>query len=81
MSLNLTSREIYDLATIAGFRMEPLSEMDTDDLETEFTVQNCPKLGLLDDETGQLETYQHIAYLSEYPEEGAFGLGERKQES
>ena len=76
--LTLTTREIYDLATVAGIQTPPLEELNIDDLETQFTVEPCPKLGLIDEESGCNLMYNNIVYISEYPENGSFGLGDAK---
>lgn len=71
--LTLTVAEIKDLAECAGLvlKFEPRS----DDLETEITIIDCPKDGLLDDDNKPAH-YAHIAYFSDYPDEGSYPLGD-----
>lgn len=71
--LTLTGREIKDLAEAVGLVIQPLNY--DDELETEMTIIKCPATGVLDDD-GKATHYEHVAYLSEYPEEGTFPLGE-----
>lgn len=71
--LTLTGKEIKDLAEAVGLVIQPLDY--TYELETEMTIINCPASGVLDDD-GKSAHYEHVAYLSEYPEEGTFPLGD-----
>lgn len=71
--LTLTGKEIKDLAEAVGLVIEPRNY--TDELETEMTIIDCPANGVLDDD-GKAMHYEHVAYLSEYPEEGVFPLGD-----
>ena len=75
--ITLTVREIYDLACAAGLTINhnPMFMPDDDEMEAELTIVECPKEGVLNDD-GKFEHYTYIAYLSEYPEEGSFSLGE-----
>lgn len=68
--MQLTAAEIKDLAEMAGFTV------DTHDIEMdqEFTVDDCPATGVKDDD-GTPRHYAHIAWDSEYPEEGVMPLG------
>lgn len=71
--MTLTGKEIKDLAEAVGL---VVCTMDyTDELETEMTIIDCPASGVLDDD-GKATHYAHVAYLSEYPEEGTFPLGD-----
>lgn len=70
--LTLTGKEIKDLAEAVGLMIQPL-DYDTE-LETEMTVIKCPASGVQGDD-GKVTHYEHVAYLSEYPEEGTFPLG------
>lgn len=70
MTLNIS--EIIDLAKAAGLKVTNIP--NEDDQETEFTIADCPKDGL-DNENGTRSHYRLIAYLSEYPEEGSYALG------
>lgn len=74
--LTLTVAEIYDLACAAGFTINH-GEMfmpDADEMETEITIIDCPKDGVEDDD-GKHTHYAHLAYFTEYPEEGSYPLG------
>ena len=71
--LTLTGKEIKDLAEAVGLVIQPLNYGD--ELETEMTIIKCPATGVLDDD-GKATHYEHVAYLSEYPEEGTFSLGD-----
>lgn len=72
--ITLTGKEIRDLAEAAGFLIE---KADSDDLlDTEMTIIPCPPDGIKDDDDGSLSRYKYVAYFSDYPEEGVFGLGE-----
>lgn len=75
--ITLTIAEIYDLACAAGFTINhsPAFMPDADEMETEITIEDCPKVGLLDDDNVSRLHYTRIAYFTEYPEEGSFGLG------
>ena len=72
-SLTLTMEEIKDLALFAGFRVAP-DDLDDDNKDTEITIEAFPEKGIKDDD-GILTGYRHLAYLDEYPEEGAMPLG------
>lgn len=78
--LTLTIAEIKDLAECAGFTLDPASMPDADEMETEIVVMECPKAGVRDDD-GKPTHYAHIAYFSEYPEEGSYPLGNEVRES
>ncbi len=54
--MDLTGREIKDLAEYAGFTVEV---EDKDHLEQEFSIDDCPKLGVQDDD-GSVKHYDHI---------------------
>lgn len=71
--LTLTGKEIKDLAEAVGLVIDPRNY--TDELETEITIIDCPESGVLGDD-GKATHYEHVAYLSEYPEEGTFPLGD-----
>ena len=72
--LTLTGKEIKDLAEAVGLVIEGGHDY-TDELETEMTIIECPSSGVMDDD-GKATHYEHVAYLSEYPEEGTFPLGD-----
>lgn len=71
--LTLTGKEIKDLAELAGLAIAPSDY--TDMIETEIIVATCPTIGVLDDD-GAVAHYKYVAYLSEYPEEGVYPLGD-----
>lgn len=75
--ITLSVAEIYDLACMAGFTINhaPAFMPDADEMETEVTIEDCPASGLLDDDNVSRRHYSRIAYFTEYPEEGSFGLG------
>lgn len=74
--MTLTVAEIYDLACMAGFTINhgQMFMPDADEMETEITIIDCPKAGVLDDDNKPTH-YAHIAYFDEYPEEGSHPLG------
>jgi hypothetical protein len=74
--LTLTVAEIYDLACAAGFVINHGERFlpDADEMETELTIIDCPNGGVEDDD-GKHKHYAHIAYFTEYPEEGSYSLG------
>lgn len=71
--LTLTGKEIKDLAEAVGLMIQPLDYAD--ELETEMTIIACPEGGVRDDD-GKATHFKYAAYLSEYPEEGVFPLGD-----
>lgn len=71
VSLTLTGKEISELAGFAGLQI--VEHNYADEYETEITVET-PSGFLLNDD-GVEEHYRLIAYHTEYPEEGAIGLG------
>ena len=71
--ITLTGKEILELALCAGFSV--VENYDSDELETEWDIQACPAEGVLNDDN-EIEHYRHVAWLAEYPEEGAFPLGD-----
>lgn len=74
----LNAREIKDLAEFAGFTISSRFIIPDDEMETEYVVTDCPAEGTVDDD-GAVRHYDHVAYLSEYPEEGICPLGEERQ--
>lgn len=71
VSVTLTGKEIRELAELAGLQV--VEHNYVDEYETEITVET-PSGFLLNDD-GVEEHYRLIAYFTEEPEEGAFGLG------
>lgn len=72
--LTLTVAEIKDLAECAGLVLNQKSMPDADELEVEIVVMKCPKEGVRGDD-GKPTHYAHIAYFSDYPDEGSLPLG------
>jgi hypothetical protein len=75
MKVELTAKEIADLAEFAGFTINR-QDVAEDELETPYTVADCPASGVKDEADGVPRHYAHIAYLSEYQEEGVHPLGD-----
>lgn len=78
VTLNIS--QIEELAEFAGLSIDNKSPSSTDDMETEITIERCPKQGIAEDD-GTFSHYPYIAYFEEYPEEGAFPLGEKINEN
>ena len=78
--ITLTVAEIKDLAECAGFVFNQHFMPDADDMETEITINTCPASGVLDDDNKPTH-YAHIAYFSEYPEEGCYPLGSETEKA
>ena len=55
----LKGKEIKDLAEYAGFTVEPLGEMDEDVLEQEFSIDEGPSKGVLEDD-GTVNHYNYV---------------------
>ena len=73
--ITLTVAEIIDLAICAGIGLATDVTYDSDELETEIVVMECPKQGVLDDD-GKPTHYAHIAYFEGWLEEVSFPLGD-----
>jgi len=71
----LTIAEIKTLAQFCGLVLTDGSVNDKDQEETEISVVDCPKCGLIDADANKMRQYEHAAYFYEYPEEGCIGLG------
>lgn len=61
--MNLTIKEIGDLAEWAGFKIDKGKLPDEYDMDTEITIEYFG------------ENLQPIAYFTEYPDEGVYPLG------
>jgi hypothetical protein len=76
MSLTLTVRQIADLAEFAGLMVQ---QPEAEDCETEITVRECPPEGITNDgepnDPNTVSHYAHIAWCTDYPEDGCVGLG------
>lgn len=76
MSLTITIRQLLDLVALAVYDTSTLhAQTEPEEFDTELTIEPCPPKGLMDD-AGQAVYYNLIAYFTEYPDEGAIGLGE-----
>lgn len=73
--MQLTAKEIADLAEFAGFTINRAS-IDDDELETSYTVTDCPASGVTEEDSDVFRHYAHIAYSTEYPNEGVHPLGD-----
>lgn len=80
MSITLTIAEIKDLAEYAGLTLNKrCNAQSEDELATEITITDCPAGGTKDDD-GAIRHYAHIAYYTDYPEEGCMPLGPESTE-
>lgn len=70
----LTVAQIADLARFAGLDVDDSAVTDAGP-ENEITIADCPADGVIGDD-GTPTHYPLIAYFSEYPEEGMYGIGE-----
>lgn len=78
-SLDLSIQAIGDLAESAGYTLRSESLPDPDVMETEMTIMPMSKTeGVLND-NGVKEHYDFVAFFTEYPEEGSFPLGPKKE--
>lgn len=71
--IELSLEEIIDLAGMAGLCVSNVDEFDQDELATQVTILENQRVYDEDDQVAY--EYDHIAYFSEYWEEGAQGLG------
>lgn len=78
-SVTLTVREIADLARFAGLELDETKLPNEHEGEDEITITDCPPGGLADEDEEVFSYFRKIAYFSEYPEEGAMGLGPESQ--
>lgn len=78
--LTLTVAEIRDLARFAGLMIDDTTKPTDDELETQITVAACPAEGIRNEgeptDLDSVSHYRHMAYCTEYPEEGCTGLGD-----
>ena len=72
--VTLTCKEILDLAELAGFTVDATGV----ELETELTIAHCPENGIEDRDGDFVDrtTYNLVAYITDYPDEGSIGLGD-----
>ena len=76
MSMTLTVAEIMELAGFAGLTLHNRLNPTGDDLESEITIVDAPKEGVTDETTGERVAARHLAFFTDYPEEGSIALGE-----
>lgn len=79
--VTLTITEIFDLAKAVNLfphKATLKAHLDSDeDPDTEYTIYGGDDgVAILDDDDVTLRRYAHGVHLTEYPEEGTFGLGE-----
>lgn len=78
--LILSVAEIRDLARFAGLMIDDTTKPTDDELETQITVAPCPAEGIRNEgepsDPDSVSHYKHLAYCTEYPEEGCVGLGD-----
>lgn len=78
--LTLTVAEIRDLARFAGLSIDETFGPSDDELETLITVGLCPAEGMRNDgepsDPESVSHYKHMAYYTDYPDEGGIGLGD-----
>ncbi len=71
--LTLTAHQIKELAEFAGMEV---THDDDELMESEYTIVERPTIPFRDEVEGAKNRYyQHAAYLTDYPEEGALPLG------
>lgn len=73
--VTLTGKEIIDLANYAlGIRLDD-DDFDEDMLEGEFSISECPKIGILDEDSNKVEHYKHVVHCDgcEYNEFSPIG--------
>lgn len=79
-SVTLTVGQIAGLAAFAGLTLSSEFPLDEDERASQITVCTCPDKGVLFDgeetDAGKVAHYTHIAYCTEYPDEGCIGLGD-----
>lgn len=79
--ITLTIAEIFDLAKAAQlvpWKAKLTEHLESDeDADTEYTiVEREDGVAILDDDDVTLRRYAHGAYITDYPDEGTFPLGE-----
>lgn len=77
--ITLTLLQIIELAEFAGLSATQASDFDAMELETEFTITDCPPDGLRNEgeesDQGSVSHYSYIVYCTDCPDEGCIGLG------
>ena len=74
MIVDLTVREIMDLAEYSGFDIDKSNLPSDDDMETVVCLAKCNPEGLKNDE-GVIEHFGLVMYFEDCPEEGVIPLG------
>ena len=73
----LTINQIVALADFAGITVSPSNfDIESDSL---IVITDDPAMTTLSDQDGEIvtkETFSHVAWFDEYPEEGSIGLGD-----
>lgn len=72
--LDLTVREILDLANFSGIEIDKSKLPSDDELDTVVCIAKCHPEGLENDE-GVIEHYNLVMYFEDCPEEGIIPLG------
>lgn len=77
MKIVLTAAEIRDLALFCGFHVDEngVETRDSEELEMEYAIEDCPDQGILNEDEKNALHYKHIVYSEDYPDEGVMGLG------
>lgn len=75
MIVDLTVREIIDLAEYAGITIDKAKLPDEHEMETVVCLTHCHPGGLKNDE-GVTEHFNLVMYFEDCPEEGVIPLGE-----
>ncbi|QWP79189.1 hypothetical protein J5226_12725 [Lysobacter sp. K5869] len=73
-SVTLTVAQILELAEFTGLHFDRSKMPPDEELECEYTISEAPLDGVPDD-VGALRRYSHVAWITEYPEEGCLPLG------
>lgn len=74
MIIDLTVREIIDLAVFSGIEIDESKIPAGDELDEVVCIANCHPAGLENDD-GVIEHYNFVMYFEQCPEEGVIPLG------
>ncbi len=75
MIIDLTVREILDLAKFSGIVVDETKLPNEEEMETVVCITSCHKDGLANDD-GVIEHFNLVMYFEECPEEGVIPLGD-----
>lgn len=75
MIVDLTLREIKDLAEFSGFEIDESKSPKGDDLDAVVCIAKCHPDGLEND-NGETERFNLVMYFEDCPEEGVIPLGD-----